>query len=130
MRDAQDLGQGRIRAPSNLVQRLEAREIDRVGRTMAADRGRDWTAVKPGSCFGGELVGSTQLPSGRFAMIDDGLGFSLVPRNDALERGIGQQIGGVGLPVVAPKTAATAGFDDRRDPLRSKNLEQTSMGKD
>ena len=96
--DAQDLGQGRIRAPRDLVQRLEAREIARVGRAMAAERGRDWTPVKPGSRFGGELVGSTQLPSGRFAMIDNGLGFSLVPWNDALERRLGQQIGGIGLP--------------------------------
>jgi len=96
--DVQDLGQGRIRAPRDLVQRLEAREIARVGRAMAADRGRDWTPIKPGSRFGGELVGSTQLPSGRFAMIDNGLGFSLVPWSDALERRMGQQIGGVGLP--------------------------------
>lgn len=95
--DAQDLGQGRIRAPRDLVQRLEAREIDRVGRAMAAERGRDWTPFKPGSRFGGELVGSTQLPGGRFAMIDNGLGFSLVPWNDALERRLGQQIAGVGL---------------------------------
>jgi len=96
--DAQDLGQGRIRVPRDLVQRLEAREIDRVGRTLAAERGRDWTPVKSGSRLGGELVGSTQLPSGRFAMIDNGMGFSLVPWNDALERRIGQQIAGVGMP--------------------------------
>lgn len=95
--DAQDLGQGRIRAPRDLVQRLEAREIDRVGRAMAADRGRDWTPVKHGSRFGGELVGSTQLPSGRFAMIDNGMCFSLVPWNDSLERRLRQQIGGLGL---------------------------------
>jgi hypothetical protein len=96
--DAQDLGQGRIRAPRDLVQRLEARDIDRVGRAMAADRGRDWTPVTPGSRLCGELVGSTQLPSGRFAMIDNGMGFSLVPWNDALERRLGQQIAGMGLP--------------------------------
>lgn len=96
--DAQDLGQGRIRAPRDLVQRLEAREIDRVGRAMATERGRTWTPVKPGSRFGGELVGSTQLPGGRFAMIDNGMGFSLVPWNDALERRLGQQIAGIGLP--------------------------------
>lgn len=96
--DAQDLGEGRIRAPRDLVHRLEAREIDRVGRAMAAERGRDWTPVKPGSRFGGELVGSTQLPSGRFAMIDSGMGFSLVPWNDALERRLGQQVSGVGMP--------------------------------
>lgn len=95
--DAQDLGQGRIRAPRDLVQRLEAREIARVGRAMAADRGRDWTPVKPGSRFGGELVGSTRLACGRFATIDNSMGFSLVPWNDALERRMGQQIAGVGI---------------------------------
>ncbi len=88
----------RATRPRDLVQGLEAHEIDRVGRAMAADRGRDWTPVKPGSRFGGELVGSTQLPGGRFAMIDDGFGFSLVPWNDALERRMGQQIAGVGMP--------------------------------
>jgi hypothetical protein len=65
---------------------------------MAANRGLDWQAVTDGSRFGGDLVGSTQLASGRFAMIDDGLGFSLVPWNTALERRIGQQIEGIGLP--------------------------------
>ena len=66
-------------------------------REMAADRRRDWQPVKTGSRFEGELVGSTQLQSGRVAMIDDGMGFSLVPWNDALERRIGQQISGIGL---------------------------------
>lgn len=64
---------------------------------MAVKRGRDWAPVKPGNRFGGELIGSTQLPSGRFAMIDNGLGFSLVPWNDALERRLWQRITGVGL---------------------------------
>ncbi len=82
----------------DLVQRLEAHEIDRVGRAMAADRGCDWSPVRPGNRFGGELIGSTQLLSGRFAMIDDGFGFSLVPWNDAPERRLGQEVAGVGLP--------------------------------
>ncbi|MGE0544121.1 MAG: DUF3363 domain-containing protein [Geminicoccaceae bacterium] len=44
------------------------------------------------------LVGSTQLPSGRFAMIDDGIGFSLVPWRPALEQYVGRAISGVALP--------------------------------
>lgn len=35
------------------------------------------------------------LASGRFAMIDDGLGFSLVPWTPTLERHLGRQITGV-----------------------------------
>ena len=38
------------------------------------------------------------LASGRFAMIDDGLGFSLVPWSPSLEKRLGQQVGGVALP--------------------------------
>ena len=35
------------------------------------------------------------LSSGRFAMIDDGLGFQLVPWRPALERHLGRQVTGV-----------------------------------
>lgn len=52
----------------------------------------------PGRRFGGELVGGIQLASGRFAMIRNGMGFSHVAWDDALERRIGQQIEGMGLP--------------------------------
>ena len=60
--DAQDLGEGRIRAACDLVRRLEAREIDRVGRAMAAERGRDWRPMKAGSRLGG-ANSSTALSS-------------------------------------------------------------------
>ena len=51
--DAVDIGGRRIRAPKDLIQRLEGREIDRVGRAMAADQGRKWKPVATDSCFGG-----------------------------------------------------------------------------
>ena len=38
------------------------------------------------------------LASGRFAMIDSGLGFELVPWKPALEQKLGQQVSGVMLP--------------------------------
>jgi uncharacterized protein DUF3363 len=43
----------------------------------------------------GRLIGSTQLASGSFAMIDDGLGFSLVPWRPVIEKEIGREIIGV-----------------------------------
>ena len=55
--NAQDLGQGRMRPPSDLVRRLENREVERVGRAMAADRGLDWQAMTAGNHFEGELIG-------------------------------------------------------------------------
>jgi hypothetical protein len=40
-------------------------------------------------------VGITQLASGRFAMIDDGIGFQLVPWQPVLDKRIGQHITGI-----------------------------------
>jgi hypothetical protein len=79
-----DLGEGRVRAPKDLIQRLEAIDIERTGRALAAERGLQWQPAVVGDTINGQLVGSTRLSSGRFAMIDDGLAFSLVPWGDAL----------------------------------------------
>jgi type IV secretory pathway VirD2 relaxase len=95
---AADLGDGRIRAPTDLIRRLEAADIDRAGRAFAAERGREWQPTVPGNQVSGRLVGATQLASGRFAMIDDGLGFSLVPWRPALEQHVGRQISGIAMP--------------------------------
>jgi len=95
---ATDLGDGRMRAPKDLIQRLEAGDIERAGKALAAERGREWRPASPGNYVTGQLVGSTQLSSGRFAMIDDGLGFSLVPWRPALEQHIGRVISGVAMP--------------------------------
>jgi hypothetical protein len=93
-----DLGAGRVRTPMDLIQRLEAADIQRAGRALAAERGLEWRPVVPGNHVTGQLVGSTQLSSGRFAMIDGGLGFSLVPWQPVLDKRIGQHISGIALP--------------------------------
>ncbi len=95
---AADLGNGRIRAPKDLIRRLETADIDRAGKALAAERGRQWQPAVAGNHVSGRLVGATQLASGRFAMIDDGLGFSLVPWRPALEQQIGRQISGIAMP--------------------------------
>jgi len=98
-----DLGDGRVRAPRDLIQRLEAADIERAGKALAAGRGLQWRPVVPGNYVTGQLVGSTQLSSGRFAMIeslsgDGGLGISLVPWQPVLDRRIGQHISGIAMP--------------------------------
>jgi len=95
---AANLGDGRIRAPKDLIRRLETADIDRAGRGLAAERGRQWQPAVAGNHVSGRLVGATQLISGRFAMIDDGLGFSLVPWRPTLEQHVGRQISGIALP--------------------------------
>jgi type IV secretory pathway VirD2 relaxase len=86
---------GGIQAPKDLLDRLERTEIDRVGRQMAAERGMPYTPSQPGEYVSGTLKGSVNLASGRFAMMEDGLGFQLVPWQPALDQRIGQHISGV-----------------------------------
>ncbi|MCA0050645.1 DUF3363 domain-containing protein [Mesorhizobium sp. B283B1A] len=84
-----------IRAPKDLLSRLEQAEVARVGRMMAAERGLSFSQAKPGEYVSGRLAGAAKLASGRFAMIDDGVGFQLVPWQPALDKRIGQHIGGL-----------------------------------
>ncbi|MGL4559669.1 MAG: DUF3363 domain-containing protein, partial [Afipia sp.] len=91
---------GGIRAPRDLVTRLERQEIARIGPQMAAARGRTYQSTRTGEHVSGTLIGKADLASGRFAMIatssgDNGLGFSLVPWQPVFDRRIGQHIVGV-----------------------------------
>ncbi|MGK6312601.1 DUF3363 domain-containing protein [Neorhizobium sp. DT-125] len=92
---AMSLGNGRIRAPRDLLQRLEAVEVDRVAHELASQRGLRYMPSQPGEYVTGRLVGSANLASGRYAMIEDGLGFQLVPWQPVLEQRIGQHLSGV-----------------------------------
>jgi hypothetical protein len=85
---------GSIRVSKDLVANLERAEVSRVGKAMAAERGLTFTAAGSGEYVSGTLVGSAQLASGRFAMIDDGGGFQLVPWQPALDKRVGQHITG------------------------------------
>src|SRR5882724_2815494 len=89
------LEDGRISVSKDFIANLELAEVNRVGRAMAAERGLTFTTVKTGEYVNGKLVGSTQLASGRFAMIDDGVGFQLVPWQPVLDKRIGQHITGI-----------------------------------
>ena len=70
---------GAWRPRTNLIAALQQQEVARAGRGLAAERGLAFAPVQEDETVRGKLVGSTQLASGRFAMIDNGLGFSPVP---------------------------------------------------
>ncbi|UVK47537.1 DUF3363 domain-containing protein [Mesorhizobium sp. AR07] len=92
---ARRLDDGRIRAPKDLLSRLEQTEVARVGRVMAAERGLSFMKAQAGEYVSGRLAGTANLASGRFAMIDDGVGFQLVPWQPTLDKRIGQHIAGI-----------------------------------
>ena len=62
---------------------------------MAAERGLPYAPSGPGEYVTGRLAGVANLTSGRFAMIEDGMGFQLVPWQPVLEKRIDQYISGV-----------------------------------
>ena len=86
---------GKIRVPGDIVATLERREIERVGHQMARERGLTYMPANAGEYVSGRLAGAASLVSGRFAMIDNGLGFQLVPWQPLLEKRIGQHISGL-----------------------------------
>ncbi len=86
---------GKIRVPVDTVASLERREIERVGHQMARERGLTYMPANAGEYVSGRLAGVASLVSGRFAMIDNGLGLQLAPWLPSLEKHIGRDIGGL-----------------------------------
>jgi len=87
-----------VRAPRDLLSRLEQQEIARVGSEIAKARGLIFQPAEVGNYVSGTLAGSVNLASGKFAMIDDGLGFSLVPWHPALEKQLERHVTGITMP--------------------------------
>lgn len=79
----------------DLLATLRAREVDQAGRRLAAETGLEHRRVSDGDQVRGVYRRSVMLASGRFAMLDDGAGFSLVPWKPVIEQRLGQNISGV-----------------------------------
>jgi type IV secretory pathway VirD2 relaxase len=86
---------GNIRVPVHTLTTLERQEVNRVGQQMAADRGLAFVPTRAGEYVSGRLAGVASLVSGRFVIIDNGLGFQLVPWQPLLEKRIGQHVAGL-----------------------------------
>lgn len=79
----------------DLLSTLRRRELDAIGGALAGETGRPYRPAATGERVSGEYVRRLNLTSGRFAMIDDGLGFSLVPWTSSLERHLGRHVSGI-----------------------------------
>ncbi len=82
----------------NLIGTLRNRELDSVGRRLAAEAGLTHLRAEPGENVAGIYSRRLSLSSGRFAMIDNGLSFQLVPWLPSLERELGRQVSGIAGP--------------------------------
>jgi type IV secretory pathway VirD2 relaxase len=82
----------------DLLETLRRRELDNAAGKIAAETGIVYRPSPEGEHVAGIYRQRVVLSSGRFAMIDDVLGFQLVPWRPALEQQLGRQVSGVMLP--------------------------------
>ena len=79
----------------NLLDTLRRRELDAAGAKLAAETGASFQKAASGEYVAGVYRQRLALSSGRFALIDDGLGFRLVPWSPSLERNLGKHVSGI-----------------------------------
>ncbi len=84
-----------LRFASGLLQTLKAREIADVAERLRNETGLVFRPTAEGDEVSGVYRRRLDLASGRFAMIDDGKGFSLVPWRPPLERNLGRSVSGL-----------------------------------
>ena len=82
----------RVILARNLLGTLRGCEIDATAKTIAAETGLTHHPVSDDERVTGIYRRNLQLASGRYAMLDDGMGFSLVPWRPVIEQRLGQQV--------------------------------------
>ncbi|MER9365012.1 relaxase/mobilization nuclease and DUF3363 domain-containing protein [Mesorhizobium sp. M0518] len=85
----------RISFTRNLIDTLRRRELEALGEKLSAETGQPFNRARGGDYVTGSYRQRFTLASGRFAMIDDGLGFQLVPWTPSLEKHLGRHVSGV-----------------------------------
>jgi hypothetical protein len=85
----------RIIFARNLLDTLKASELDAAARRLSTEIGIPYSPAQSGEYVMGTVRQRLSLVSGRYAMIDNGLGFALVPWSPSLDKQLGQHISGV-----------------------------------
>ena len=85
---------GRIRPTANLLGQLRARELDATITQIERATGRSARVAAAGEPLAGTYARRLDLASGRFVMLDDGLGFQLAPWRPGVEAQRGRQLAG------------------------------------
>jgi type IV secretory pathway VirD2 relaxase len=82
----------RVVLARNLLATLRGRELTAAAREISAQTGMQYRPVVEGQRVSGIYRRSVQLASGRFALLDDGIGFSLAPWKPVIEQRLGQSV--------------------------------------
>ena len=76
----------------NLLATLRDRELTTVAQALQNQTGQTYRPAQDGRQVCGIYTRRLQLASGRFAVLDDGMGFSLVPWRPVVDSKLGQQL--------------------------------------
>ncbi|MGY2488397.1 relaxase/mobilization nuclease domain-containing protein [Cupriavidus sp. CP313] len=82
----------RVVLARDLLTTLRGRELAQAAQDIAAETGLKHRPGADGQRVTGIYRRSVMLASGRYAMLDDGMGFSLVPWKPVIEQRLGQQL--------------------------------------
>ncbi len=85
----------RVTFSRNLIDTLRRRELEALGEKLSAETGQPFNRAASGEYVAGSYRQRFTLASGRFAMLDDGLGFQLVPWTPSLEKQLGRHVSGI-----------------------------------
>lgn len=89
---------GRVVCRPSLLGALRGRDLSTAAAQLSLDTGLAHRPPTPGEIVSGTYRQRLDLASGRFAMIDAGFGFQLVPWRPALEAELGRHISGIMTP--------------------------------
>lgn len=85
----------RAKFARSLLSTLRDLELAAASKAIQQQTGLIYRPLRDGEHTSGIYRRSVQLASGRFAMLDDGMGFSLVPWRPVVEQRLGQQVSAV-----------------------------------
>lgn len=86
---------GSVHLRKGLLRRLEREELAHVAGNIERQTGNAYVPTGPGGQIEGVYTRPVDLQSGRYALIEDGRSFQLVPWRDVLERARGREVSGV-----------------------------------
>jgi hypothetical protein len=86
---------GGRRAPRDLIARLERQEIVREGKSLEGQTRLPFHVASEGERVTGVFTGTTQLNSGKYALIENAHEFTLVPWPSIMDERLGRQISGI-----------------------------------
>jgi len=85
----------RVRLRGNAMMMLQRRELLRAGDELADELGKPFVEMRAGEAIEGRLLRPVDLASGRFALVENGREFTLVPWRPVLDRQIGRPVAGI-----------------------------------